>query len=183
MHHAQKRVLLVGKEGVGKDALKSRYVAGIYNDEPAEYVNDSMLKTIEIDGNHVVVEIFDVDLTDEGALPTFYHERMVKDWSLVGVYGVDDRTSLAALQHFFAGPRKAPVKLIATKCDRHSSRQVTVEEGEKVAASLGCEVVEVSAKENVQVDEAFAAVACVVPDFVHSSATKTKRRGAKCAIS
>jgi GTPase SAR1 family protein len=183
MHHAEKRVLLIGKEGVGKDALKWRYKYGSYMDVPdyGTAAHDSVRKNIQIDGKPFILEVFDIDLTDGGILPHFFHEKMVRDWSLIGVYSVDDQTSMAALEHFFAGPRKAPVMLIATKCDLHSSRQVTVQEGEKMAASLGCEVVEVSAKENLQVDEAFASMARTVPEYIHSS--KTQKRGTKCAIS
>ena len=190
MHWAEKRVLLVGKDGVGKEALKCRCAIGWYHDEP-DYdtgMKDSIRKKIEMDGKPVLLEVFDLDLTDGGILNdnghssiASVHEQMARESSLVGVYSVDDRTSLAALAAFFAAPRKAPVMLMATKCDLHGSRQVTLQEGEKMAASLGCEVMEVSAKENVQVDEAFAAMARVAPDYICPS--RTKKRGNKCAVS
>ena len=185
MPEAEKRVLLIGREGVGKYALQFRYFANDFLEEPYYGMRDIMRKRIQMDSTVAILDVLDMHLHDDDGgkeLNRLYLEQ-ASDWSFVGVYSVDDRASLVALQEFFSGPIKAPVKLIATKCDLSGRcRQVTVHEGERTAASLGCTVMEVSSKENIQVDEAFASIIRVTPDFVGLSGRR-KKRITKCAIS
>jgi GTPase KRas len=53
----------------------------------------------------------------------------------------------------FAGP--APVMLVGNKSDRVTEREVSTQEGNALAKELGCDFVEASAKNNINVDRAF----------------------------
>ena len=53
----------------------------------------------------------------------------------------------------FSGP--APVMLVGNKSDRVTEREVSTQEGSALAKELGCEFVEASAKNNMNVDKAF----------------------------
>lgn len=49
----------------------------------------------------------------------------------------------------------APVMLVGNKCDRVTEREVSTQEGSALARELGCEFVEASAKNCVNVEKAF----------------------------
>lgn len=49
----------------------------------------------------------------------------------------------------------APVMLVGNKCDRVTEREVSTQEGAALARELGCEFVEASAKNCVNVEKAF----------------------------
>ena len=64
--------------------------------------------------------------------------------------------------------------LIANKCDSAADRQVTYEEGKKLAESFGVDFFEVSAKNNINITETFHFMAReikekVLPRFAHMS--------------
>lgn len=52
-----------------------------------------------------------------------------------------------------SGP--APVMLIGNKCDRVTEREVSTQEGQQLAKQLGCDFVEASAKNCINVEKAF----------------------------
>ena len=49
----------------------------------------------------------------------------------------------------------APVMLVGNKCDRVTEREVSTQEGSALARELGCDFVEASAKNCVNVEKAF----------------------------
>jgi GTPase KRas protein len=49
-----------------------------------------------------------------------------------------------------------PVVVVGCKCDLEKSREVSTQEGRKFAESIGAPFFETSAKQNVNVEEAFA---------------------------
>lgn len=54
-----------------------------------------------------------------------------------------------------AGFGPAPIMLVGNKCDRVTEREVSTQEGQALAKDLGCEFVEASAKNCVNVEKAF----------------------------
>lgn len=50
---------------------------------------------------------------------------------------------------------QAPVMLVGNKCDRVTEREVSTQEGQALAKDLGCDFVEASAKNCVNVEKAF----------------------------
>lgn len=50
---------------------------------------------------------------------------------------------------------QAPIMLVGNKCDRGTDRDVSMQEGQALARSLGCDFVEASAKNCVNVEKAF----------------------------
>ncbi len=48
-----------------------------------------------------------------------------------------------------------PIIIVANKCDLENDRQVSAQEGRDLAKSFGCKFIESSAKQKINVDEAF----------------------------
>ncbi len=99
-----------------------------------------------------------------------------------------------------------PVMLVGNKSDRVTEREVSTQEGHALARELGCEFVEASAKNCINVDKAFYDVVRIlrrqrqaarpmapsnrtrpvgngdVPDRVPRTGRTQKSRGSKCVI-
>jgi GTPase KRas protein len=97
------------------------------------------------------------------------------------VYSISSRSSFARIQRFHSQIQRvkdtamagsptypgspmsastpmfgqAPVMLVGNKCDRVTEREVSTQEGQALAKDLGCDFVEASAKNCVNVEKAF----------------------------
>lgn len=88
------------------------------------------------------------------------------------VYSISSRASFQQLKSFYnqirrvkeasgsptfgsAGLGPSPVMLVGNKCDRVTEREVSTQEGSSLARELGCDFVEASAKNCVNVEKAF----------------------------
>lgn len=77
------------------------------------------------------------------------------------VYSITSRMSFEEIETFYQQICRVkdrdhfPMVLIANKCDLEYDRQVSSQEGRDLAQQYGCQFVETSAKERVNVDEAF----------------------------
>ena len=54
-----------------------------------------------------------------------------------------------------ANPGQAPVMLVGNKSDRNTEREVSTQEGNALAKDMGCDFVEASAKNCINVEQAF----------------------------
>lgn len=116
---------------------------------------------------------------------TALRDQWIRDGEgFVLVYCINSRTSFARIKKFFklihrvkessysSSPsypgsplsaastaqgtyRPAPVMLVGNKCDRITEREVSTQEGIALAKELGCDFVEASAKQCVNVERAF----------------------------
>jgi len=85
----------------------------------------------------------------------FHHQiQRVKESSLSGspTYPGSPLSATSANSATF-GP--APVMLVGNKCDRVTEREVSTQEGSALARELGCDFVEASAKNCINVEKAF----------------------------
>ncbi|KAG6806079.1 hypothetical protein H0H87_003172, partial [Tephrocybe sp. NHM501043] len=93
-------------------------------------------------------------------IPNESHLRMGEGFLLV--YSITSRHSLEeirALHQRIVRAKKQdsfPVILVANKCDLQHDRQVDMDEGRDLAKQFGCRFIETSAKQCINVDEAFS---------------------------
>lgn len=71
----------------------------------------------------------------------------------------------------------APVMLVGNKCDRVTEREVSTQEGSALARELGCEFVEASAKNCINVEKAFYDVVRQLRRQRQQSTRTSDRRG------
>ena len=57
-----------------------------------------------------------------------------------------------------SAPKKTPVLLIGNKIDATEKRVVSTEEGKKLAENYGCDFMEISVKDNINVHKAFSTI-------------------------
>jgi GTPase KRas protein len=99
----------------------------------------------------------------------FHHQiQRVKESSLSGSPTYPGSPLSASSNGSLFGP--APVMLVGNKCDRVTEREVSTQEGSALARSLGCDFVEASAKNCVNVERAFYDVVRQLRKQRHQSA-------------
>ena len=90
--------------------------------------------------------------------------RTTKELGIALVYDITDRNSFLDIEKWLEDCYEKVVNyatyiLIGSKCDLEDQRQVSYEEGNELAQSLGIDFFETSAKESLNVNEAFQKLA------------------------
>lgn len=154
------KLIVMGVGGVGKSAITNRFVIGRWIERYDPTVEESYQTTVDIDGKALQIEILDTAGQDEYTplRETFMHTG---DGFLL-VYSITDDQTFEELngireQILRVHPnRKVPMLVLGNKLDLAAKdRAVTKEEGKTFAKGFDAELIEVSAKENFKVKEAF----------------------------
>ncbi|XP_058409410.1 ras-related protein Rab-42 [Diceros bicornis minor] len=168
----QFRIALLGDAAVGKTSLLRRYVAGApRTPEPEPEAESTPTVGVEFysralqlpAGPRVKLQLWDTAGEERFRCITRSFYR-----NMVGVLLVFDVTNRKSFEHIpdwhqevmaTQGPDKAIFLLVGHKSDLQSTRCVSAQEAEELAASLGMAFMETSAKSNCNVDLAFDTLA------------------------
>ena len=145
-------------------------------------IEDSYRKQVVIDTQSCMLEVLDTAGQEEY---TALRDQWIRDGEgFILVYSITSRNSFTRIQKFhnqvqrvkesghpnsptgasylptqmntspvYGGP--VPVMLVGNKSDKHHEREVSSQEGQALARELGCEFVEASAKNCINVEKAF----------------------------
>eukprot|EP01089_Gocevia_fonbrunei_P001797 TRINITY_DN116_c0_g1_i1.p1 TRINITY_DN116_c0_g1~~TRINITY_DN116_c0_g1_i1.p1 ORF type:complete len:198 (+),score=47.56 TRINITY_DN116_c0_g1_i1:140-733(+) len=153
------KLVLVGVGGVGKSAITITYVSNIWVPEYDPTIEDSHRKQVSIDDDVSMLDILDTAGQEE-------YSSMQDQWFRTGqgflcVYSIISKKSFMELPALrdkilrIKESRKVPLVLVGNKCDLEGDREVTFDEGQELAKNFGCPFYEASAKNHINVDEAF----------------------------
>jgi len=152
-------VVILGTGGVGKSSLVLRFTADEFVDEYDPTIEDKYRDHVyNVDGRGVKL-----DLTDTAGQEEYHclHEQWIMEGdAFLVVFSVTDQNSLqeANLVHETIKDIRSddfPIVLVGNKADLLKETKVSADESRKVANSWGSPLFLTSAKENVQVEEAF----------------------------
>lgn len=174
------KIAVLGAEGVGKSALSVRFITKRFIGEYDQSTESKYKYRTVVDGEEMAFEVLDTRSVNEdcGA------REDVLRWAdgYVLVYSMICRKSFLMLQEVqkrveeFRKGTSIPIVVIANKSDLAHMRQVTQEEGQMFAESLGCPFLEVSASEDVtNVTEAFHSLCREIVDYKRRSRTFFER--------
>lgn len=153
------KLVVVGGGGVGKSALTIQLIQSHFVDEYDPTIEDSYRKQCIVDNEQVMLDVLDTAGQEEYLAMREQYMRTGEGFLLV--YAINSRNSLEELQVFFEliqrvkDTENVPVFLVGNKSDLEIERQVSFEEGAAFAKSLGCPFLETSAKQRINVEEAF----------------------------
>lgn len=150
---------MLGVYGVGKTSLATQFATESFFDvNYAQNIEDSFRKQILVDEILCLVETLDCEDGEEylGLRDAYIRNSH----GFVFVYSITSRASFEKIEHFYNSVLRLkgehPVGIIVgNKRDKSNQRVVAIEEGEELAARLGCEFVETSAKTADNVDRLF----------------------------
>ncbi|KAL3882464.1 hypothetical protein ACJMK2_028801 [Sinanodonta woodiana] len=170
------KIAILGYEVVGKSALSVRFLTKRFIGEYDHSAECKYKHSAIVDGENTAFEILDTRSLsgDCGA------REDVLRWAdgFMLVYSVVCRKTFEVLRDLhkkieeFRRGTTVPIVIVGNKSDLAHMRQVTQEEGLKLAAELGCPFVELSASEDVtKVVEAFYTLCREIIDYKRRSRT------------
>ncbi|CAI5447828.1 unnamed protein product [Caenorhabditis angaria] len=161
------KIVLIGDMGVGKTCVVQRFRNGTFVDRQGTTIGvDFTMKTLVVDGKRVKLQIWDTGGQERFRTITQSYYRSAN--GIVLCYDMTCKQSFSSLQRWiddvskFAAPNVVKL-LIGTKCDLEDQRAVDRDEAEMLQRANGMfEMLETSAKGNVNVDNAFLELATIL---------------------
>ncbi|KAL8284145.1 hypothetical protein RQP46_004894 [Phenoliferia psychrophenolica] len=157
------KMLLIGDSGVGKSCLLLRFCDDAWTPSFITTIGiDFKIRTIELEGKRIKLQIWDTAGQERfRTITTAYYRGAM---GILLVYDVTDERSFDNIrtwhanveQHASEGVNKV---LIGNKCDWTEKKVITEQQGQELADELGLRYLETSAKTNINVEEAFFALA------------------------
>lgn len=157
------KIILIGDSGVGKTSLMTRFTDKEYYESMSSTIGvDFKIKTITIEKSRVKLQIWDTAGQERFRAVVSNYYRGAN-----GIFVVLDllnRSSFTHLTEWFAELGKksalesAEIMLLGNKIDRKEERMVSKEEIEKFLTENNipkCNYIEVSAKDDINVEDGF----------------------------
>lgn len=158
----QYKLLLIGEQAVGKSSLLNRYVDNVFEVNIMGTAGlDLKKKIIEIKGEKIKIYIF--DSAGQERFRSIAKNQFAKADGILVIYDITDRKSFEGVNMWMNSIQKeleggTECLLIGNKIDLVSSRVVSLKEGEDLAQQYKVPFIETSAKESVNVKDAFMKV-------------------------
>ncbi|GMT19254.1 hypothetical protein PFISCL1PPCAC_10551, partial [Pristionchus fissidentatus] len=153
------KILIIGESGVGKSSLMLRFVDDVFDPEqPATIGVDFRVTSMNVDGNRVKLAIWDTAGQERfrTLTPSYYRGAQ----GIIFVYDVTNRSTMDRLDHWLTETETYCTKgdavrmVVANKIDM-PNREVSREEGLKLARKYRALFIEASAKTKEGVQCAF----------------------------
>eukprot|EP00753_Platysulcus_tardus_P017373 PLAT6387.1.p2 GENE.PLAT6387.1~~PLAT6387.1.p2 ORF type:complete len:190 (+),score=108.44 PLAT6387.1:73-642(+) len=177
------KLVVLGGGGVGKSALTIRLVTDNFLEEYDPTIEDSYRKQVVIDESTALLDILDTAGQEE-------YSAMQDQWMREGkgfllAYSITSKSTFEEISTFKDKILRAkdadevPMVLVGNKCDMQKEREVTYEDGKKLADEWGCPFMETSAKEKINNEECFFQL---VREIRNMEVPKPTSSGRRCVL-
>lgn len=162
------KLVVVGGGGVGKSALTIQLIHSHFVDEYDPTIEDSYRKQVVIDNEVQVLDILDTAGQEEYSAMREQYMRTGQGFLLV--YSITSETSFEELMTYYQQIQRVkdndyvPIMIVGNKSDLEDERQVSYEDGMNLAKQLNSPFMETSAKQAINVEDAFYTLARIVRD-------------------
>ncbi|KAK9479003.1 ras family-domain-containing protein [Lipomyces japonicus] len=153
------KLVVVGGGGVGKSALTIQLIQSHFVDEYDPTIEDSYRKQCVIDNEVALLDVLDTAGQEEYSAMREQYMRAGQGFLLV--YSITSRASFEEIKTFQQQILRVkdkdyfPIIVVGNKCDLETERDVSQQEGKQLANQFQCSFIETSAKQRINVDEAF----------------------------
>lgn len=153
------KILVIGDSGVGKSCILLRFVDNSFVETYISTIGvDFRIRTVEMDGKSIKLQIWDTAGQERFRTITssYYHGAH----GIIVVYDITDETSFNNVQQWFKeidryGSLKVVKLLIGNKSELEDKRTVSTEVASAFADAHDIEFMEISAKEDVNINKTF----------------------------
>ncbi|XP_037940209.1 ras-related protein Rab-43 [Teleopsis dalmanni] len=159
------KVVLIGDCGTGKTCIVERFKTGNFIERHGNTIGvDFSMKTINVEGKQVKLQIWDTAGQERFRTITQSYYRSAN--GVIIVYDITKRSSFSNLQKWIEEVRRYTASnvlliLVGNKCDLEEEREVEFDEAQQMCQYIPeiLFVMETSAKENMNVEDAFLCLA------------------------
>ncbi len=175
------RLLMLGDSGAGKSTLLLRYVQDSFQQKHMPTIGiDFRLKTIELDGKTIKVQIWDT--AGQERFRTITHNYYRGAHGIMLAYDCTKEESFKNVRQWIKDVRvyaeqNVNLVLIGNKCDLETKKKVERLRGENFAKDYGIPFFETSALDNKNVEEAFETLVREVCQRKFANAKKEAKEG------
>ena len=155
------KLIMLGNSGVGKTSIISRFSKSQFPEAVrATIYTDFVFKGVCIEGKNLRAQVWDTAGQERYRVVTSAYYREAAGVLLV--YDITDYKSFVDVDVWvrelgrFTDLTTIELVLLGNKSDKAEERQVTVEQGQKLAQQHGCVFLETSAKTAANIDTAFS---------------------------
>lgn len=180
-----RKLAVVGARSVGKSSLIVRFVEDHFLDSYYPTLENQFGKNLNIQNQDYAIEILDTAGQDENSILNEKHIVGVHGYVLV--FSVTSRHSFETIQHVCnkilnsIGSDDIPMIFVGNKCDLEYQRQVDKQEGEKLAERYKCKYMEISAKDNLNINQTFESLITDI-EMMHNPPVMAKGKYERCII-
>ncbi|KAI9002722.1 Ras GTPase [Gaertneriomyces sp. JEL0708] len=184
------KIVVVGGGGVGKSALTIQFIQSQFIDEYDPTIEDSYRKQCVIDGDTAILDVLDTAGQEEYSAMREQYMRSGEGFLLV--YSICQRESFDEVRGFWEQILRVkdresfPVVLVGNKCDLEPERVVGTHEGRDLAKQFKCRFMETSARQKINVEEAFYSLVRAIRDdgkgLPGGSGAVKRKKGGRCLI-
>jgi len=157
------KLLLIGDSGVGKSCLLLRFSDDSFTPSFITTIGiDFKIRTIELEGKRIKLKIWDTAGQERfRTITTAYYRGAM---GILLVYDVTDDKSFANIRNWIRNIEQHASEnvnkiLIGNKCDLVDKKVVDTSRGKALADEFNIKFLETSAKNSINVDEAFISLA------------------------
>ncbi|CAE8584500.1 unnamed protein product, partial [Polarella glacialis] len=175
------KLLLIGDSGVGKSCLLLRFADDTYTESYISTIGvDFKIRTLDLDSKTVKLQIWDTAGQERFRTITSSYYRGAH--GIIVVYDVTDKESFNNVKHWMQEIDKYAADgvnklLVGNKCDLSSKKVVSYDEAKELADSLTVQFMETSAKNALNVEQAFKMMAGEIKTRVASQPTAARPGG------
>jgi len=157
------KLLLIGDSGVGKSCLLLRFSDDSFTPSFITTIGiDFKIRTIELDGKRIKLQIWDTAGQERfRTITTAYYRGAM---GILLVYDVTDDKSFANIRNWIRNIEQHASEnvnkiLIGNKCDLLDKKMIDTAKGKALADEYGIKFMETSAKNSINVEDAFITLA------------------------
>lgn len=171
------KIVVIGDCGVGKTCVVQRFKAGTFVERHGNTIGvDFAMKEVTVDGKRIKLQIWDTAGQERFRTITQSYYRSAH--GVILVYDLTKRSSFLSVERWMEEVRRYTASnvitmLVGNKCDLETLREVEPLEAQALAHHLSdvMSVLETSAREDVNVTEAFVELARHLKDqYTNSNA-------------
>nr|XP_002129883.1 ras-related protein Rab-10-like [Ciona intestinalis] len=172
------KLLLIGDSGVGKTCVLFRFSDDAFNTTFISTIGiDFKIKTVELNGKKIKLQIWDTAGQERFHTITTSYYRGANGIMLV--YDITNTKSFENISKWLRNIEEHASEdvekmLLGNKCDMEDKRMISKERGEMIAKEHGIKFYETSAKNNINIETAFIALAT---DILHKTPVKETGAG------
>ncbi|CAO3633391.1 unnamed protein product [Cunninghamella blakesleeana] len=167
------KLLLIGDSGVGKSCLLLRFADDTYTESYISTIGvDFKIRTIELEGKTVKLQIWDTAGQERFRTITSSYYRGAH--GIIVVYDVTDQDSFNNVKQWLSEIERYAAEgvnklLVGNKSDLTDKKVVDTEQAKELADTLKIPLLETSAKDATNVEQAFLTMAKQIKDRMGST--------------